>query len=103
MRSRTPAQIQAEKLKSDITERLASQIESLGKSGLFEMDELFELFIDTIQKTGCFDMKEFSTECDKVCLDGMKYLIPNVDLVQETELENFCKEKGIKLLTYLNI
>lgn len=103
MKKQTPAQTEAEKLKARLTEMLTTQINKLGKSNVFEMDELFELFVETIQKTGCFNIKDFSTECDKICLDGMAYLVPTVGLIQEKELEDFCKEKGIKLLEYWDL
>jgi tryptophan synthase alpha subunit len=104
MRKKTPAQIEAAEIKARLTEMLTYQIEKLVKSTNFECDELFEIFHDAIKVRGSnISASEFLAECNKVSLDGMAYLVPDVDMVQDRELADFCKEKGIKLLAQWDV
>lgn len=104
MIKQTPAQIEAAEIKARLTEMLTYQIEKLVKSTNFELDEIFDIFQNAIKQRGSYHSEsEFLSECNKVSLDGMAYLVPDVDMVQDRELTDFCKEKGIKLLTQYDV
>ena len=104
MIKQTPAQIEAAEIKARLTEMLTYQIEKLVKSTNFELDEIFDIFQNAIKQRGSYHSEsEFLSECNKVSLDGMAYLVPDVDMVQDRELMDFCKEKGIKLLTQYDV
>ena len=103
MKKQTPAQIEAEKVKARLTEMLTYQIDKLGKSNVFELSDIFEIFQDALNQRGSLSFRNFDDECKKVVLLTGGFLIENLNYMQEIALKECCKENDIKLLDYWDI
>ncbi len=80
------------------TSILTGQIEKLVNCKDFEAEEVIDVFLTCANKRGSYITEKETLHAFKDALEAEGQLvIGNMDMVQEYELKQFCKLKGIKL------
>ena len=85
-----------EALKARKSEILRAQIEKLINSREFELPEIVDIFQEVCDGSRYVGRTELTDIIEERAADTCM-LIKDLDLIQEHELKQFCKEKGVKI------